>query len=40
MRGTLASALPWWIAGPALGLVIVGLLALGNKRFGVVGADS
>jgi uncharacterized membrane protein YedE/YeeE len=37
MRGTLDSTLPWWIAGPALGLVIVSLLALGNKRFGVVG---
>jgi hypothetical protein len=25
------------VAGPAIGLVIVSLLALGNKRFGVVG---
>jgi uncharacterized membrane protein YedE/YeeE len=37
MRSTFESTLPWWIAGPALGLVIVSLLALGNKRFGVVG---
>jgi uncharacterized membrane protein YedE/YeeE len=37
MVGTLDSTLPWWIAGPVLGLVIVSLLALGNKRFGVVG---
>jgi uncharacterized protein len=37
MRGTLESTLPWWIAGPVLGLVIVALLALANKRFGVVG---
>jgi uncharacterized protein len=37
MRSTLDSTLPWWVAGPALGLVIVGLLGLANKRFGVVG---
>ncbi len=37
MRSTLASTLPWWIAGPALGLVIVSLLGLANKRFGVLG---
>jgi uncharacterized protein len=37
MVRTLDSTLPWWIAGPVLGLVIVSLLALGNKRFGVVG---
>src|SRR5438876_10341984 len=37
MRGTLDSTLQWWIAGPVLGLVIVSLLGLGNKRFGVVG---
>lgn len=24
MRSTLESALPWWIAGPVLGLVIAG----------------
>jgi uncharacterized membrane protein YedE/YeeE len=37
MRGTLDSTLPWWIAGPLLGLVIVSLLGLANKRFGVLG---
>lgn len=37
MRGTLESTLPWWIAGPVIGLVILALLALANKRFGVVG---
>ena len=31
------STLAWWIAGPILGLVIVSLLGLANKRFGVVG---
>src|SRR5919201_6830478 len=37
MRGTFESTLPWWIAGAVIGLVIVTLLALANKRFGVVG---
>lgn len=37
MRGIFDSTLPWWIAGPIIGLVIVALLALANKRFGVVG---
>jgi uncharacterized protein len=37
MRGAFDSTLPWWIAGPIIGLVIVALLALANKRFGVVG---
>ena len=37
MRSTLDSTLAWWIAGPILGLTIVGLLGLANKRFGVVG---
>jgi uncharacterized membrane protein YedE/YeeE len=37
MRSTLESTLPWWIAGPILGLVIVALLGLANKRFGVLG---
>ena len=37
MRGTFESTLPWWIAGPLIGLVIVALLALASKRFGVVG---
>jgi uncharacterized protein len=34
---TLDTPLPWWIAGPVLGLVIVALLGLVNKRFGVLG---
>jgi uncharacterized membrane protein YedE/YeeE len=37
MRTTLDSTLPWWIAGPILGLVIISLLGLANKRFGVLG---
>jgi uncharacterized membrane protein YedE/YeeE len=37
MRSTFESTLPWWIAGPLIGVVIVALLALANKRFGVVG---
>ena len=37
MRSTFESTLPWWIAGPVLGLVIVALLGLANRRFGVVG---
>jgi hypothetical protein len=35
MRGTFEAALPWWVAGPSIGLVIVAQLALANKRFGV-----
>ena len=37
MRSTFDSTLPWWITGPILGLVIVSLLGLANKRFGVLG---
>jgi uncharacterized membrane protein YedE/YeeE len=37
MRSTLESTLPWWGAGPLLGLVIISLLGLANKRFGVIG---
>jgi uncharacterized membrane protein YedE/YeeE len=37
MRSAFESTLPWWIAGPILGLVIVALLGLANKRFGVLG---
>jgi hypothetical protein len=37
LRTTLDSTLPWWIAGPLLGLVITSLLALANTRFGIVG---
>jgi uncharacterized protein len=34
---SLETPLPWWIAGPMLGLVIVAFLGLANKRFGVLG---
>jgi hypothetical protein len=37
MRSALDSTLPWWVAGPVLGLVIISLLGLANKRFGVIG---
>jgi uncharacterized membrane protein YedE/YeeE len=37
MQSTLESTLPWWVAGPVLGLVITSLLGLANKRFGVLG---
>jgi uncharacterized membrane protein YedE/YeeE len=37
VQATLESTLPWWVAGPVIGLVILTLLALANKRFGVVG---
>jgi hypothetical protein len=37
MRSTLDSTVPWGIAGPALGLVIVSLLGVANKRFSVLG---
>jgi uncharacterized membrane protein YedE/YeeE len=37
MIPALDSTLAWWAAGPILGLVIVCLLALANKRFGIVG---
>jgi uncharacterized membrane protein YedE/YeeE len=40
MRSTLDSTLPWWAAGPAIGLVIVSLLGLTNRRFGVLGGVS
>jgi uncharacterized membrane protein YedE/YeeE len=29
--------LPWYLAGPAVGLAIVLLLAAGNRRFGITG---
>lgn len=37
MHSAFGSTLPWWIAGPVLGLVIISLLGLANKRFGVLG---
>jgi hypothetical protein len=29
--------LPWYLAGPAVGLAIVVFLAAGNRRFGITG---
>jgi uncharacterized membrane protein YedE/YeeE len=37
MKSTLDTTLAWWIAGPIIGLVIISLLGLANKRFGVIG---
>ena len=37
MTTAVETPLPWWIAGPILGLVIISLLGLANKRFGVLG---
>jgi uncharacterized membrane protein YedE/YeeE len=34
----LPERLPWYLAGPAIGLLVVALYALGNKRFGVSGS--
>lgn len=36
----LSEQAPWWVAGPALGLVVVGLIATLNERIGVVGGFS
>jgi uncharacterized membrane protein YedE/YeeE len=33
-----SSTLPWYVAGPVIGLTIVVLLGLANRRFGVTGA--
>jgi uncharacterized membrane protein YedE/YeeE len=37
VTNTIESPLHWSIAGPVIGLVIIGLLGLANKRFGVLG---
>lgn len=37
MPGRLDSRLPWWLAGPRLGLVITSPLAFANKRLGILG---
>lgn len=34
----LPAQLPWWLAGPALGLCVAGLYGLANRRLGVSGA--
>jgi hypothetical protein len=33
----LDSTLPWWIAGPLLGLAVVALLGAANRRSGMLG---
>ena len=37
MRDSLATAPPWYVAGPAIGLVFVALLVAANQRLGVLG---
>jgi uncharacterized protein len=36
--GVLSGQLPWWVAGPAVGLCVVALYGLINARLGVSGA--
>src|SRR5690349_10969265 len=38
MLHVLPHRLPWWIAGPGIGLCVVALYALGNMRLGVSGS--
>ena len=38
MLHLLPHRLPWWLAGPGIGLCVVALYALGNMRLGVSGA--
>jgi uncharacterized membrane protein YedE/YeeE len=38
MQNVLPDRLPWYIAGPALGLLVVALYAFGNKALGASGA--
>jgi len=38
MLGLLPAQLPWWLAGPGMGLCVVGLYGLANRRLGVSGA--
>ena len=40
MRETFAHQAPWFVAGPLLGLCVVAVLALLNRRLGVVGGFS
>lgn len=40
MRGALGSAPPWYVVGPAIGLLVVGIAAAFNQRLGVIGAYS
>ena len=38
MLKLLPAQLPWWLAGPGLGLCVAGLYGLANRRLGVSGA--
>lgn len=38
MLDLLPAQLPWWLAGPGLGLCVAGLYGLANRRLGVSGA--
>ncbi|MGI9157009.1 MAG: YeeE/YedE family protein [Marmoricola sp.] len=38
MLGLLGAQLPWWVAGPCIGLCVVALYGLANARLGVSGA--
>jgi uncharacterized protein len=38
MFGVLGAQLPWWVAGPGVGLCVVALYGLINARLGVSGA--
>ncbi len=38
MLKLLPALLPWWLAGPGLGLCVVALYGLANRRLGVSGA--
>jgi uncharacterized protein len=40
LANVLASPPPWWVLGPCLGLLVVGLLAALNVRMGIVGGWS
>src|SRR4051794_41554643 len=37
MSGVLPDQLPWWIAGPGVGLCVVALYGLANAKLGVSG---
>ena len=38
MLRLLPAQLPWWLAGPGMGLCVVALYGLANRRLGVAGA--
>ena len=37
MPHVLPAQLPWWVAGPGIGLCVVALYALTNRKLGVSG---